>query len=61
MQTPTVKQWMDLEDSYGRIGGSITGLKGDKNSTGRPTESTNLDLWGSQRLNHQPKDIQGWT
>jgi hypothetical protein len=29
--------------SYGRIGGRIAGLKGDRNSTGRPTESTNLD------------------
>ena len=31
--------------------------KGDRNSTGRPTESTNLDPWGFQRLNHQPKNI----
>jgi hypothetical protein len=28
MQTPTVKQWMELEDSYGRIGGRITAPKG---------------------------------
>jgi hypothetical protein len=33
------------------------GPKGDKNSTGRQTESTNLDPWGSQSLNHQPKNI----
>ncbi|XP_076783213.1 uncharacterized protein LOC143440362 isoform X1 [Arvicanthis niloticus] len=25
----------------------------NRNSTGRPTESANLDPWGSQRLNHQ--------
>ena len=31
--------------------------EGDKNSIGRPTESTNLDPWDSQRLNHQPKSI----
>ena len=37
------------------------GPKGDKNSTGRQTESTNLDPWGSQSLNHQPNNIQGWT
>ena len=30
---------------------------GDRNSTGRPTESTNLDSWGSQRMSHQPKNI----
>jgi hypothetical protein len=29
------------------------------NSTGRPTESTNPDPWGSQRLNQQPKSIHG--
>ena len=29
----------------------------DQKEIGRPTESTNLDPWGSQRLNHQPKNI----
>jgi hypothetical protein len=38
---------------YGRIGGRI----GNGNSTERPTESTNLDPWGSESLNHQPKNI----
>jgi hypothetical protein len=33
--------------------------KKDRNSTGRPTESANLDPWGSQSLNHQPKNIDG--
>jgi hypothetical protein len=33
------------------------GPEGDRNSTGRPTESTNLDPLGSQSLNHQPKNI----
>ena len=37
---------MKLEDSYGRVGGRIEGPKGDRNSTGKSTESTNLDLWG---------------
>jgi hypothetical protein len=41
----TNKQWMELGDSYGRIGGKIAGSKGDRNSTRRPTESTNLDPW----------------
>jgi hypothetical protein len=37
---------MELGDSYGRIGGRIVGPEGDRNSTGRPTESTNLDTLG---------------
>jgi hypothetical protein len=37
---------MELEDSYGRIAGP----EGDRNSTGRPIESTNLDPLGSQNL-----------
>jgi hypothetical protein len=56
MQIPTAKQWMELGDSYGRIGGMISGPKGDKNSTEKP-ESTNLDLRGSQILNHQTNNI----
>jgi hypothetical protein len=34
------------------------GSEGDRNSAKRPTESTNLDPWGSQSLNHQQKNIQ---
>jgi hypothetical protein len=48
---------MELEDSDGRTGGSIMGPKEDRKSTGKPTESTNMDPWGCQRLNHQPKNI----
>ena len=36
-----------------------SGPEGDRNSTGRQIDSTNLDCWGSQRLNHQPKSIHG--
>jgi hypothetical protein len=43
---------MKLWDSYGRIGGKIAGTKGDRNSTERPTELTNLDLWDFQSLKH---------
>jgi hypothetical protein len=43
---------MELEDSYGRIGGRIAAPEGNKNSTGRPMESTNLDPWG---FHHQPR------
>ena len=31
--------------------------KWERDSSKRPTESTDLALWGSQRLNHQPKSI----
>jgi hypothetical protein len=48
IQTPTAKQWMELGDSYGLVGGRIAGPKGDRNSVGRPV-STNLD---SQNLNY---------
>ena len=37
-----------------RTEGRIEGPEGDRNSTRRPTESTNLDPWGSQSLKHQP-------
>jgi hypothetical protein len=29
----------------------------NRNSIRRPSESTNLNPWGSQKLNHQPKNI----
>jgi hypothetical protein len=50
---------MEHGDFYGRVGGRILGLKGDRYSTGRPTESTNLNSGGSQKMNHQPKSIHG--
>jgi hypothetical protein len=53
MQTPTAG------DSCGRIGGRISDLEDDRNSTEGPTESTNLDTWGSQRLKNQSKNIHG--
>jgi hypothetical protein len=33
-------------DTYRRVGRWIIGPEGDRNSTGRPTESTNLNTWG---------------
>jgi hypothetical protein len=50
---------MKLGDTSGKITRSIAQSKGDRNSTERPTESINLDSWGSQSLNHQPKNIHG--
>jgi hypothetical protein len=55
----TAKQWMELGDSYGRTGGRVAAQKGDRNSTGRPTDSTNPDPWSTQNLNHQLKNIHG--
>jgi hypothetical protein len=43
---------MELGLSYGRIRGKIGDTEGDKNSTGRPTQSSNLDSWGFQKLKH---------
>jgi hypothetical protein len=36
---------MKVRDSYGKVRGKTEDPEGDKNSTGRPTESTNLDSW----------------
>jgi hypothetical protein len=36
-----------LGNSYVRIGGKIADFEEDKNPTGRPSESTNLDHWSS--------------
>jgi hypothetical protein len=33
MQTPIAKQWMELGDSYGRIGGRIERSEEDRNLT----------------------------
>jgi hypothetical protein len=55
MQAPTAKLWMGLGDCYERTGDRIVTPKG--NSTGRPSESTSLVSWGSQRLKHPPKSI----
>lgn len=35
------------------------GHEGNRNFTGRPMESTNLDLWGLKILYHQPKNMYG--
>jgi hypothetical protein len=36
---------MEFKNSYGRIGEKTVGPEGDRISTGRPTELTNLALW----------------
>lgn len=41
----THKHWTELWDSYGIFGGRIKGPRRNKNSTEKPTKSTNLDLY----------------
>jgi hypothetical protein len=43
MQRLTAKDWMELRDSNGRREERIEGPEEDRNPTGRPTESKNLD------------------
>jgi hypothetical protein len=59
MQRSTAKHWVEPGESCGRVGDRIEPARGVKDTTRRPTESTNLAHGGSQRLNHQPKSIQG--
>jgi hypothetical protein len=46
MQRFTPKQKMELGEFYRRVGRKIEGPEEDRDSTGRPTELTNLDPWG---------------
>ena len=48
---------MEIRNSYGKAGKRAEGPEGDKNSTGRPTISINMDTSGSQRLKSQSKNI----
>jgi hypothetical protein len=42
--------------SYGRVWKRIEGPEGDRNSTGKPTESTNLDTWELSETEPQTKE-----
>jgi hypothetical protein len=55
-----IAHWMELGHSYERVKGRFEGTEGDKNSTRRSAESTNLDPWDSQRLNHKQRTYTGW-
>jgi hypothetical protein len=59
MQILTAKQWMEVKDSSGRVGGKIEGPEGDQNSTGSPTESTNLDSWRVSETETPTKEHTG--
>ena len=45
MQIPTAKYWMDVRNTYGRVGGRIEVSERGKNSTEIATETTKLDPW----------------
>jgi hypothetical protein len=45
MKIPTAKHWTEVRDSYKRVEGSAEGPEEDRNPTGRPSKSTNLDSW----------------
>jgi hypothetical protein len=41
------------------FGGKIEGPEQDRNSTGRPTESTNMDPWGISEAEPPTKEYPG--
>jgi hypothetical protein len=45
MQRLTAKHWLELGYSYKNVGRRTEDHEGDRNSTGIPAESTNLDIW----------------
>jgi hypothetical protein len=47
---------MELWESYGRVGGWLKGLKRNRNSPGRPTQSTNLDPWEPLEIELRTKE-----
>jgi hypothetical protein len=48
-------------DPYGRLWGRIADPEGDRNSTGRPRESTNMDPWELSETKPPTKKHTGWT
>jgi hypothetical protein len=45
MHVLTANHWTENGDPYGRVRGRIEETEGHGNPIGRPTVSTNLDLW----------------
>jgi hypothetical protein len=55
-QTDTDTHSQTMDEGWGLLWKNRRKLpKQEKNSTGKPKELTNLDLWRSQSQNHQPK------
>lgn len=50
---------MELWESCGRLGGTLKGTDEERDSTGRPTESTNLDSEGLPET-ESPSKKQTW-
>ena len=50
---------MELGSLVKDLGRRIEGPEEDRDSTKRPTESTNLDTWGLPETETQPKSEQG--
>jgi hypothetical protein len=46
MPRPIVKYYIELRESCRILGGRTKGPGGNRNSTGIPTELTNLNTWG---------------
>ena len=51
---------MELWESCRRVGRKIEGLE-DRDSTRRPTQSTNLKLWWLPETGRPTKETIGWT
>ena len=63
METDAEIQSQTLGGAWGvlwKSGDRTEQARGVKDTTRRPTESTNLGTWKSQRLNQQLKNMQGW-
>lgn len=59
METFIAKHWTEVGDSFGRIGGRFKGPEGDRNSTRRPIETTNLDPWQLSETESPTKEHTG--
>ena len=57
IQTLTAKEWMELGDTYERIGGRIAVPERDRTATGSPKKAIHLNFWGSQNLNYKAMSI----
>jgi hypothetical protein len=47
---------MEIGESYRRVGRRTEGLEEERDPTGRPTESTNLDPWRLQETEPPTKE-----
>ncbi|EDL74972.1 rCG58917, isoform CRA_a [Rattus norvegicus] len=57
MQIHTVRHWMEVGHTCEKFGKRIEGPEGDRNSTGRPTDSTKLDCWEISETEPPTKEL----